>query len=106
MTNCLNTRGITFLMLAVIFSFATANAQQANVNLDWRPHFNKENLTPFSAPLNSPEVKDDRTVTFRLGREELAIWGPDMKFAVGPGLNEILVQGGACGPLSANLRVE
>jgi beta-glucosidase len=52
------------------------------------------------------EAGKSRTVTFRLGREELAIWGPDMKFAVGPGLNEILVQGGACGPLSANLRVE
>jgi beta-glucosidase len=52
------------------------------------------------------EAGESRTVTFRLGREELAIWGPDMKFAVGPGLNEILVQGGACGPLSANLRVE
>ena len=66
MTNCLITKGITFLMLAALFSFATANAQQANVNLDWQPHFNKENLTPFSAPLNSPEVKDDHTVTFRL----------------------------------------
>ena len=25
-----------------------------------------ENLVPFSAPLNSPDVRDDRTVTFRL----------------------------------------
>ena len=28
-------------------------AQQANVNLDYNPHKNRENLTPFSAPLNS-----------------------------------------------------
>jgi enterochelin esterase family protein len=41
-------------------------SQQANVNLDYDPHRNKENLTPFSAPLNSPEVHDDGTVTFRL----------------------------------------
>src|SRR5690554_2159034 len=41
-------------------------AQQANVNLDYNPHKNTEDLTPFSAPLNSPEVHDDRTVTFRL----------------------------------------
>ena len=41
-------------------------SQQANVNLDWNPQKNTENLTPFSAPLNSPEVHDDRTVTFRV----------------------------------------
>ncbi len=42
------------------------SAQQANVNLDFNPHKNTEGLTPFSAPLNSPEVHDDRRVTFRL----------------------------------------
>lgn len=41
-------------------------AQQANVNLDYSPQKNTENLTPFSAPLNSPDVRDDRTVVFRL----------------------------------------
>src|SRR6187455_185746 len=40
--------------------------QQANVNLDYNPQKNTENLIPFSAPLNSPDVHDDRTVTFRL----------------------------------------
>jgi len=40
--------------------------QQANVNLDYNPHQNTEGLNPFSAPLNSPEVHDDQTVTFRL----------------------------------------
>ncbi|MBN2234160.1 MAG: hypothetical protein JW706_03360, partial [Opitutales bacterium] len=43
-----------------------AHGQQANVNLDWDPHRNTGNLIPFSAPLNSPEVHDDRTVTFRV----------------------------------------
>lgn len=41
-------------------------AQQANVNLDYNPQKNAENLIPFSATLNSPDVRDDRTVTFRL----------------------------------------
>ncbi|WP_232835107.1 esterase [Pleomorphovibrio marinus] len=41
-------------------------AQQANVNLDYNPQKDTEGLNPFSAPLNSPEVHDDQTVTFRL----------------------------------------
>jgi enterochelin esterase family protein len=45
-------------------------SQQANVNLDFAPQRNTENLTPFSAPLNSPEVHDDGTVTFRLKAPE------------------------------------
>ena len=44
----------------------TALAQQANVNLDYDPQKNTGNLIPFSAPLNSPDVRDDRTVIFRL----------------------------------------
>jgi enterochelin esterase-like enzyme len=48
----------------------TALAQQANVNLEYDPQKNKENLVPFSAPLNSPDVRDDRTVTFRLKAPE------------------------------------
>lgn len=49
---------------------ATAWGQQANVNLDWDPQRNTEGLTPFSAPLNSPEVHDDRRVTFRVRAPE------------------------------------
>lgn len=49
---------------------ASLPGQQANVNLDHDPHRNAENLTPFSAPLNSPEVHDDRRVTFRLRAPE------------------------------------
>src|SRR5512134_3895869 len=47
-----------------------ALAQQANVNLGHDPQKNAENLVPFSAPLNSPDVRDDRTVTFRLKAPE------------------------------------
>ncbi len=45
---------------------APAAAQQDHVNIDWDPQRNKENITPFSARVNSPEVHDDHTVTFRV----------------------------------------
>jgi enterochelin esterase-like enzyme len=59
-------------LFAVIAGLAcgTSVAQQANVNLDYRPQKNTENLVPFSAPLDSPDVRDDRTVTFRLKAPE------------------------------------
>ena len=41
-------------------------AQQSHVNVDWAPQKNTEDITPFSARVISPEVHDDRTVTFRL----------------------------------------
>lgn len=57
-----------------------ALGQQANVNLDYRPHKNTERLTPFSAAVNSPEVGDDGMVTFRIrapqAREVLLASGP------------------------------
>jgi len=43
-----------------------ASAQQAHINIDWNPQKNTENLVPLSAKVISPEVKDDRTVIFRL----------------------------------------
>ena len=55
-----------FLAALVVLAPTLAFAQQANVNLDWDPQRNAEGLTPFSAPLNSPEVHADRTVTFRV----------------------------------------
>ncbi|QRX63279.1 hypothetical protein JS578_10435 [Dysgonomonadaceae bacterium zrk40] len=56
---------LTLLLFILGFSQTTI-AQQANVNLDFNPHQDTEGLIPFSAPLNSPEVHEDRTVTFRL----------------------------------------
>ncbi len=41
-------------------------AQQANVNLDWNPQKNTQNLVPFGANVISPEVRDDHTAIFRL----------------------------------------
>ena len=59
-----------FSLLALLFFPAAVRGQQANVNLDYNPQKNTENLIPFSAPLNSPDVKDDHTVTFRLKAPE------------------------------------
>ena len=53
-----------FLTLTLVWS------QQANVNLDYNPQKNTANLVPFSAGLNSPDVADDGTVTFRLKAPE------------------------------------
>lgn len=64
----------------------TALAQQANVNLDYNPQKDTENLIPFSAPLNSPDVRDDRTVTFRLKAPDarsVALAGPAILVALG-----------------------
>lgn len=56
----------TLVALVGLFAPAVLRAQQANVNLHFNPQKNTENLIPFSAPLNSPDVRDDRTVMFRL----------------------------------------
>jgi enterochelin esterase family protein len=57
---------IHWLVVILVLSPALLKAQQANVNLDYNPQKNTEGLNPFSAPVNSPEVHDDHTVTFRL----------------------------------------
>jgi enterochelin esterase-like enzyme len=62
--------------------------QQANVNLNYNPQKNTEGLIPFSAPLNSPEVNDDRTVTFRLKApkaQEVKLTGVAILTALGKG---------------------
>lgn len=59
---------VLFLMSLII----NVTAQQAHINLDWDPQKNKENLIPFSANVNSPEVFDDHTVIFRLRAPEVS----------------------------------
>jgi hypothetical protein len=49
------------LSLACLLSPSLLWPQQANVNLDYNPQKNTENLIPFSATLNSPDVRDDGT---------------------------------------------
>lgn len=68
-----------YLTIACLLAPTLVRAQQANVNLDYNPQKNTENLTPFSAPLNSPDVRDDQTVTFRLrapAAKEVRLTGP------------------------------
>jgi enterochelin esterase family protein len=65
-----------------------ARAQQASVNLDWNPQKNVQNLNPYGASVISPEVRDDRTVTFRLKAPEartVALSGGPMLLAIGKG---------------------
>jgi enterochelin esterase family protein len=65
---------------------ALAWAQQASVNLDYNPQKNSENLIPFSAPLNSPDVRDDGTVLFRLkapAAKEVRLSGVAVLTAIG-----------------------
>ncbi len=54
------------LSIVCMFCSQVLVGQQANVNLEHNPQKDHEGLTPFSAPMNSPEVHDDHTVTFRL----------------------------------------
>ncbi len=80
---------ISGLMLPVI-----ARSQQANVNLDYNPQKNTENLIPFSASLNSPDVHDDGTVTFKLKAptaKEVRLSGPVLT-ALGKGNQNVLFQ--------------
>ncbi|MCL6546603.1 MAG: hypothetical protein K6T61_15385 [Bryobacteraceae bacterium] len=58
------------LLACCIAAAAGLQAQQANVNLDYNPQKNTENLIPFSASLISPDVRDDRMVTFRVRAPE------------------------------------
>jgi len=64
----MNNRTISFRWLVVFLVMfpSVLWAQQANVNLDFNPQKNTEGLIPFSAPINSPEVHNDHTVTFRV----------------------------------------
>lgn len=55
-----------FIAAGLILMSGLSSGQQANVNLDYNPQKNSEGLIPFSAAVNSPEVHDDNTVTFRL----------------------------------------
>lgn len=70
LTNRFRLFRFTCWLFPVLLAQTTTSAQQSNVNLDWRPHLNVEKLTPFSAPVNSPEVLNDQTVVFRLKAPE------------------------------------
>lgn len=67
---------------------AVLSGQQAHVNLDWNPHKNTHNLHPFGASVISPEVHDDRTITFRVkgpDAQRVELTGGPMLLAIGKG---------------------
>jgi enterochelin esterase family protein len=87
-------------LTAVLCSAASAAAQQAHVNLDWSPQKNTRNLTPFGANVISPEVRDDRTITFRLrapNANSVALTGGPILLALGKGNTPIPFEKGADG---------
>ncbi|MBP7507231.1 MAG: esterase [Prolixibacteraceae bacterium] len=66
--------------------------QQSNVNLDYNPQKNTEGLIPFSASLNSPDVRDDQTVTFKLkapNAKEVKLAGVAILTALGSGNEQV-----------------
>ena len=92
-----------------------ALAQQANVNLDWNPQKNTQNLTPYGGNAISPEVRDDHTVTFRVKAPDarsVALTGGPVLLAIGRGNTPIPFDKGAdgvwtltVGPLKPNMYV-
>jgi len=75
-------------LIVLVFATAAVSGQQAHVNLDWNPHKNSQGLTPFGANVISPEVRDDRTITFRLKAPEarsVALTGGPLLLAIGKG---------------------
>jgi len=81
-------RFATFLAIFWLTGAIRLQAQQANVNLDYNPQKNTENLIPFSATHNSPEVRDDHTVTFRVRApeaKEVLLSGVAVLTAIGKG---------------------
>jgi enterochelin esterase family protein len=94
---------------------APAAGQQAHVNLDWNPHKNVQKLAPYGATLISPEVGDDRMVTFRLkatDAQTVALTGGPTLLAIGKGTAPIpFTKGGdgvwtlTVGPLKPNMYV-
>lgn len=74
------------LVATALASAASAFAQQSHVTLDWAPHRNTQQLVPFMANAISPEVSDDRTVTFRIvapRAQEVQLSAPTIAVALG-----------------------
>jgi enterochelin esterase family protein len=75
-----------FCVLLMLVGSYPLEAQQAHVNLDWNPQKNTRNLIPFGANVISPEVRDDRTVTFRVKApqaKQVLLTGGPMLLALG-----------------------
>jgi enterochelin esterase family protein len=90
-------------------------AQQAQVNLDWNPQKNTQNLVPYGANVISPDVRDDRTVVFRLRApqaQQVQLTGAPLLLALGAGNKPVPLKKGddgvwtvTVGPLKPNMYV-
>ena len=86
--------------LLLVLTASWALGQQAQVNLDWNPQKNTENLVPYGANVISPEVRDDRTVIFRLRApqaQSVLLSGGPMLLAIGKGTKPVPFTKGADG---------
>ena len=106
---------LSLLVLMLCCFVSRGNAQQAHVNLDWNPQKDIQGLVPMGASVISPDVRDDRTVIFRLRAPEartVALGGAPMLLAAGRGTTPIPFEKGAegvwtltVGPLKPNMYV-
>jgi enterochelin esterase family protein len=79
-------KSISIVAILVVLAAGGAAAQQAQVNLEHNPQKNTENLVPYGANVISPEVHDDRTITFRVkapAANEILLAGAPMLLALG-----------------------
>ena len=103
------------VIATLLFASQPARAQQANVNLDWNPHKNVQNLNPYGANVISPEVRDDqhRHIPAQgAGRANGCADRRPILLAVGKGSTPIPFEKGAdgvwtltVGPLKPNLYI-
>lgn len=108
-------RRILPFCLSSLAALLPAAAQQANVNLDWNPQKNTQNLVPYGGNVISPEVRDDGTVTFRIRAprvQEIQLSAPTIAAALGTESRPLPFTKGAdgvwsltIGPIPANLYV-
>ncbi len=103
------------ILLFVVLAAMCLQAQQAQVNLDWNPQKNTQNLVPYGANVISPEVRDDRTVIFRVRApraQEILLTGAPLLLALGAGNKPVPLKKGddgvwtvTVGPLKPNMYV-
>jgi enterochelin esterase family protein len=108
-------QGLFIVLGLALAAVGPLTAQQAHVNLDWNPHKNTGNLTPYGANVISPEVGDDRRITFRLRAPEartVALSGGPILLAIGKGTSPIPFEKGSdglwtltVGPVKPNMYV-
>lgn len=101
--------------LLVVLAAMCMQAQQAHVNLDWNTQKNTQNLVPYGANVISPEVRDDRTVIFRLrapGAQAVQLTGAPLLLALGTENKPVPLKKGddgvwtvTVGPLKPNMYV-